>query len=150
MDVILTLTDDVLINELSKISDPEVRKIVDDYMKRNLLTMVEEIRDLLPDINLNMGKGLSQEIKQQAGLGNEVTVIIDVLKGKKAIKPPPTTKALGHLEFYDLKSKKLKPPNQKIQGHTLSSSPAYKLRIYIENDPVIKSSVEKTLKRILK
>ena len=42
MESILELSDDVLIHELTKVENEKTRKLVDDYLNRNILSLVHE------------------------------------------------------------------------------------------------------------
>jgi hypothetical protein len=114
MESILELSDDVLINELTKVENEKTRKLVDDYLNRNILSLVHEF-DLSDNNRITRimdskgSKGLQDEIRKEAGLPDDEVVLVINITSKKVTKPPVDETTLKRLMFYDTKSKKLEP-----------------------------------------
>ncbi len=112
METILELSDDVLIYELTKTKNEKTRKMVNDYLNRDILALVHEF-DLSDNNKITRvmdskgSKGLQDEIKKETGLTNNDVVLVINITNKKATKPPVDGTALKKLMFYNTKSKKL-------------------------------------------
>lgn len=136
MEIILDLYDDVLIYELTKVKSEKTKKIVDDYLNRNIFSLVHEFN--LGDNNALTGimesegiEGLQNEIKEQANLSpHDVTLIINTLD-KKAAKPPVNELTLKKLTFYNVKSKRLESLDIDLSKQFISTK---KYRIYCEKE----------------
>ena len=76
METILELSDDVLIYELTKAENGKTRKLVDDYLNRNILSLVHEF-DLADNNKLTRimdskgSEGLQNDLRKEAGLSDE-------------------------------------------------------------------------------
>ena len=114
MEFILELSDDVLIHELTKVENEKTRKLVDDYLNRNILSLVHEF-DLSDNNRITRimdskgSKGLQDEIRKEAGLPDDGVVLVINITSKKVTKPPVDETTLKRLMFYNTKSKKLEP-----------------------------------------
>jgi len=112
MEAILELSDDVLIHELTKVKNEKTRKLVDDYLNRNILSLVHEF-DLSDNNKITRimdskgSKGLQDEIRKEAGLSDDGVVLVINITSKKVTKPPVDETTLKRLMFYNIKSKKL-------------------------------------------
>jgi len=112
MEAILELSDDVLIHELTKVKNEKTRKLVDDYLNRNILSLVHEFdlsdNNKITRIMDSKGtKGLEDEIRKEAGLPDDGVVLVINITSKKVTKPPVDETTLKRLMFYNIKSKKL-------------------------------------------
>jgi len=112
MEAVLELSDDVLIHELTKVKNEKTRKLVDDYLNRNILSLVHEF-DLSDNNKITRimdskgSKGLQDEIRKEAGLSDDGVVLVINITSKKVTKPPVDETTLKRLMFYNIKSKKL-------------------------------------------
>lgn len=136
METLLDLYDDVLIYELTKATDEKTRKLVDDYLNRNIFSLVYEFNlgdnNPLTRIMEHEGsEGLQNKIKELAKLSkNDVVLIINTLD-KKAAKPPVDEITLKKLTFYNVRCKKLESLDIDLSKQFLSTK---KYRIYCEKE----------------
>lgn len=112
METILELSDDVLIHELTKTKNEKTRKLVDDYLNRNVLSLVHEFdlsdnNKITRTMDSKGSKGLQDEMKKEAGLAENDVVLVINITNKKVTKPPVDETTLKKLMFYNTKSKKL-------------------------------------------
>lgn len=112
METILELSDDVLIYELTKTRNEKTRKLVNDYLNRNILSLVHEFdlsdnNKITRTMDSKGSKGLQDEIKKEAGLAENDVVLVINITSKKVTKPPIDQTTLKKLMFYIIKSKKL-------------------------------------------
>ncbi len=113
MESILELSDDVLIHELTKVENEKTRKLVDDYLNRDILSLVHEFdlsdKNRITKIMDSKGsKGLQDEIRKEAGLPDDGVVLVINITRKKVTKPPVDETTLKRLMFYNTKSKKIR------------------------------------------
>ena len=136
MEIILELSDDVLIYELTKTKNEKTRKMVNDYLNRDILSLVHEF-DLSDNNKLTRimdskgSKGLQDEIKKEAGLTDNDVVLVINITNKKATKPPVDETALKKLMFYNIKSKKLESLDLDFIRQLYSSK---KYRIFVQKE----------------
>jgi HD superfamily phosphohydrolase len=136
METILELSDDVLIYELTKAENGKTRKLVDDYLNRNILSLVHEF-DLADNNRLTRimdskgSEGLQNDLRKEAGLPNDRVILVINTTNKKATKPPLDEITLKKLTFYNVDSKKLEFLDVNLYGQFYSNS---KYRIYSEKE----------------
>lgn len=136
METILELSDDVLIHELSKARNEKTKKLVNDYLNRNILSLVHEFNlgdnnKITRIMDSRGSKGLQEDIKEEAGLSHDAVVLIINITNKKAAKPPVDESALKRLMFYNTKIKKLEPLDLDFVRHLY---PNKKYRIFVEKE----------------
>lgn len=136
METILDLSDDVLIYELSKTKNEKTKKLVNDYLNRNIFSLVHEFN--LSDNNkitrimdLKGSKGLQDEIKKEAGLADNSVVLVINITNKKATKPPVDESTLKRLMFYNTKTQKLESLDLDFIKQLY---PNKKYRIFVEKE----------------
>jgi hypothetical protein len=136
METILELSDDVLIHELTKTKNEKTRKLVDDYLNRNVLSLVHEF-DLSDNNKITRimdskgSKGLQDEMKKAAGLVENDVVLVINITNKKVTKPPVDETTLKKLMFYNTKSKKLESLDLDFIRHLYSNK---KYRIFAQRE----------------
>ncbi|HET6588671.1 MAG: HD domain-containing protein [Candidatus Nitrosocosmicus sp.] len=136
MEILLELSDDVLIYELSKTKNEKTKKLVNDYLNRNILSLVHEF-DLSDNNKITRimdtkgSKGLQDEIKKESGLADNSVVLVINITNKKATKPPVDEPTLKRLMFYNTKSKKLESLDLDFIKQLY---PNKKYRIFVEKE----------------
>ena len=136
MESILELSDDVLIHELTKAENRKTRKLVDDYLNRNILSLVHEFdiadNNKLTRIMVSMGsEGLQNDLRKEAGLTDERVILVINTTNKKATKPPLDEITLKRLTFYNVDSKRLESLDIDLSRQFY---PNNKYRIYSEKE----------------
>jgi hypothetical protein len=80
-----------LIHELTKVENEKTRKLVDDYLNRNILSLVHEF-DLSDNNKITRimdskgSKGLQDEIRKETGLPEDGVVLVINITSKKVTK----------------------------------------------------------------
>lgn len=141
-------TDDVLLYFLNKISDQRCRRLIDDYLNRNILTVAYDTQDLkFQDKLVDKGKEkLVAEIRQLAKLEKNTTVLIATVTEKKAAKPPLSEETLRKVSFYNIENGTM----EKIDDQLIATlAPKKTYRVYTTHDSEIKNKVRQTVTAIL-
>lgn len=136
MDKILELSDDILLYELNKVENEKTKKLVNDYLNRNIFTLVHEFdptdNNRLTRIMDSKGSnGLQDEIRKEAGLYYDRVIIVIKTANKKVTKPPVDEFTLKKLAFYNVELERLEPVDIDLSRQF---SPTKKYRIYCEKE----------------
>ena len=136
METILELSDDVLIYELTKVEDGKTRKLVDDYLNRNILSLDHEF-DITDNNKLTRmmdskgSQGLQNMIRNETGLSADRVILVINTTNKKVTKLPVDEITLKKLTFYNVESKKLESLDIDSSRQFFSNK---KYRIYSEKE----------------
>lgn len=148
LDQIVKFNDDVLLYFLREVKDVECKRLIDDYLKRNILSMAYQTQDeKFQDKLEEWGKEKFQsEIKKKANLDKEITVLIVSITDKKAAKRPLTEETLRRVSFYDVENDDI----QRIDDNlilTLAQKKTY--RVYTLHDTRFRDSVRNAVISLL-
>lgn len=125
-----------MIYELTKVENEKTRKLVDDYLNRNILSLVHEF-DITDNNKLTRmmdskgSQGLQNIIRNEAGLSSDRVILVINTTNKKATKPPVDEITLKKLTFYNVESKKLESLDMDLSRQFFSNK---KYRIYGEKE----------------
>jgi HD superfamily phosphohydrolase len=157
MERMLTLTDDVLLYNLvqmrDKVKSDLCRRMIDDYLSRNILTMVEEIdgkNRTFKNAIFNGGVDeLAKKIRKEAGMKEEEFLRIEDIHEKRPTTTKPTeflSDMLNGIKFLNLKTDTVKEVDKRIVEY-LTEKEAY--RIYITKDDTLKSRVQEKISALV-
>jgi HD superfamily phosphohydrolase len=148
MNDILRLSDDVLIFFLSKIKDASCRRLISDYLSRNILYMAYngksgKFKEILDVVGT---KGLSSKIKKQANLSSDATVFVQLVRERDASPISDiSSDTIKRLMLLNVRTKSLEPLDYRLSR--MLGGDKETCRIYCSNDTEVKNKIAEVIRQ---